>query len=348
LVFRTKRGYFGIQTSKNQNKTSTMKCLLSFTFVGLVSLSVSAIELPYKHLKKSYETEYDKTLERAERWMKLLPNNPAPYYYASLLHFEGAQKESSVRKRYLGLVKSMRYASELEKQADQTFLTLVAWDTITPFMKSFTEKVSEELKAEDLTKLSAIIDKKARRFDWMNDSEIASNSDTEGTESTPETMLSTMKNGQYFGMPSGLEQIESFDLQSEKEVLDYVNKERAKQGMQPLEWDDDLARAARYHAFDMGTQNYFNHDSHDRSRAGRLNKVGGTFARIKTFYTASFANSENIAAGNRGAHDTYMQWFNSPGHYANMFNSSSAKVGIGVVYVPDSDYGYYWVMNTAL
>lgn len=325
-----------------------MKCLLSFTFVGLVSLSVSAIELPYKHLKKSYETEYDKTLERAERWMKLLPNNPAPYYYASIIYFEGAQNESSARKRYLGLAKSMRYAKELEKYGDEEFLTLVAWDTITPFMKSFTETVSNELKEEELFELSAIIEKKARRFDWMEDSKVVEVNANVEVANAPKVPTSTLKNGQYFGMPSGKEQIESFSIQSEKEVLEYLNKERVKQGMQPLEWDEDLARAARYHAFDMASQNYFNHNSYDRSQSGKLNEVGGTFARIKSFYTASFANSENIAAGNKGAYDTYMQWFNSPGHYANMFNADSEKVGIGVIYNPDSDFGYYWVMNTAM
>lgn len=242
----------------------------------------------------------------------------------------------------------MRYAKELEQHGNPEFLTLVAWDTITPFMRSFTETVSNELKDEELYKLSAIIEKKARRFEWMDNSNVVEISENESNEIVPEVLTSTLKNGQYFGMPSGAEQIESFNMKSEKEVLEFVNEERAKQGMQPLEWDEDLARAARYHAFDMGSQNYFNHDSYDRSQSGKLDKIGGTFTRIKTFYKASFANSENIAAGNQGSYDTYMQWFNSPGHYANMFNANSAKVGIGVVYVPDSDYGYYWVMNTAL
>lgn len=333
------------QELANQN---AMKNLLSLTVAGLLSLSAYSFELPYKQLKKSYETDYDKTLERAERWIQLLPNNPAAYYYASLIHFEEAQTQATVRKRYLRLVKSLRYARELEKTRNQEFMDLVAWDTLTPFIQSFTVNVSDELKEEELFKLADIVDRRARRFDWMDEDYGKEEVATTEVESKPEgTAMTGMRNGQYFGMPSGVEMVASHNIRSEREMLEYINKERLSQGMQALSWDENLARAARYHAFDMGSQNYFDHDSHDRNH-GKLKKVGGTFARIKTFYTDSFANSENIAAGNEGAHDTYMQWYNSIGHYENMFNSSSARIGIGVVYVPGSTYGYYWVMCTAL
>ncbi|PWL27085.1 MAG: hypothetical protein DCO96_12150 [Fluviicola sp. XM-24bin1] len=326
-----------------------MKNLLTIVMVGFVTLSCKAIELPYKQLKKSYETDYENTLDRAERWMKILPNNPAAYYYASLIHFEKAQEQTVVRKRYLGLVKSLKYARELEKTNHQEFLDKVAWDTLTPFVRVFTETVKEELDDAELYKLSAIVEKKARRFDWMEESVTVDLADH--NEKTEEAApVSTMRSGQYFGMPNGTEMIPSYNIRSEREMLEYINAERLKQDMPALEWDEDLARAARYHAFDMGSQRYFDHDSYDSKDNAQKHheKVGGTFARIKSFYTASFVNSENIAAGNQGAHDTYMQWFNSKGHYENMFNKSSRKVGIGVVYVSGSPYGYYWVMNTAL
>jgi uncharacterized protein YkwD len=323
-----------------------MKNLLSILVVGLLSLSAHAIDFPYKQLKKSYESEYDKTLERAERWMKLLPSNPAPYYYASLIYFEQAQGQTAVRKRYLGLVKSLRYARELEKQEDQEFLDKVAWDTLTPFVKDFAETVTLELNDAELNKLSAIIERRARHFDWMEESSTVDLADNTYSKEASAT-VSTFRNGQYFGIPTGTELIPSEDATGEQRLLEYINEERLNQGMQVLEWDENLAQAARYHAFDMGSQDYFDHDSHDRSSGDKLKKVGGTFERIKKFYTESFANSENIAAGNAGAHSTYMQWYNSKGHYENMFNSSSGKIGIGVVYIPGSTYGYYWVMNTA-
>lgn len=341
--------YYGVclQTSKNHKTSKMIKCLSSL-FLGLFVLSAHAVELPYKSLKKSYETDYEKTLEKAERWMKLLPNNPAPYYYASLIHFEKAQKQTTVRKKYLRLIKSLRYAQELENRNDDDFLTTVAWDTITPFIAMFTEKVNDSLKAQELYRLSAILEKKVRRFDWLNESTDRNIVASIAPESTPELLHTSGEyNGQFFGMPNGSEDVVSNDLKAEQEMLAHINEERIKQGMEPFEWDEDLARAARYHAFDMGTQNYFDHNSFDRTN-GKLKEVGGTFQRIRTFYTSSFANSENIAAGNKGAYDTYMQWFNSKGHYENMFNKSSRRIGVGVCFVPGSTYGYYWVMCTAL
>ena len=64
----------------------------------------------------------------------------------------------------------------------------------------------------------------------------------------------------------------------EKEILAIINSERKKQGMQELIWEEDLARAARYHAYDLATQKYFDHNSYDRKN-GKLIKVGGTFAK---------------------------------------------------------------------
>lgn len=126
-----------------------------------------------------------------------------------------------------------------------------------------------------------------------------------------------------------------------------INQERKSQGMGELEFVEDMARACRYQAFDMGSQAYFDHDSYDRDSRGNLVEVGETFYRIRRFYNETFSNAENIAAGNEGADETYLQWYNSKGHYENMFNPEAKKVGIGVVHVPDSPFLYYWVLCTA-
>lgn len=330
-----------------------MNRLLLVATCCTVALYSSAFQLPYKNLKKTYENHPDKCLERAESWMRLFPNNPAPYYYASLVHFEQAQEEEKTRKKYNELSKSLKYARELELLKMQSFLAKVEWDTLTPHIGSMVAEVKDALEEEDLNALSASLDKKARRFDWAESEKsrgeehytftiVPTNSNNSNT-----TTISGFRNGQYFGKPTGQEMITSYSVAGEREMLKYINAERIKQGMKELEWDEDLARAARYHAFDMGSQDYFSHDSQDLVN-GKLMEVNGTFERIKAFYKKSFVNSENIAAGNEGAKDTYMQWYNSPGHYANMFNKSSAKAGVGVCYVSGSSYGYYWVFCTAL
>ena len=150
----------------------------------------------------------------------------------------------------------------------------------------------------------------------------------------------------YYGLPIGNERIKSASITYEKEILGIINSERKKQGMQELIWEEDLARAARYHAYDLATQKYFDHNSYDRKN-GKLIKVGGTFERIHRFYSKTFVNSENIAAGSSNPGGTYNQWYKSPGHYKNMFNRKSKKVGIGLYYDKDSLYGYYWVFCNA-
>ena len=36
-------------------------------------------------------------------------------------------------------------------------------------------------------------------------------------------------------------------------------------------------------------------------------------------------------------------WMNSPGHKGNILGANFNHIGIGVVYVEGSSYGYYWV-----
>ncbi len=327
-----------------------MKFFLSTALCCVLTVHVSATQIPYKQLKKTYATDQQKCLERSERWMKILPNNPAGYYYASIIHFEQAKEQTSARKKYNELSKSLKYARELELLKVQSFLATVEWDTLTPVIGEFVLEVQTALEDEELYSLNTSLSKKIKRFDWSEPTRKPRNTETTVSTTSPnelaEVSTSSFSNGQYFGKPMGTEMIASYNLQSEREMVAYINAEREKQGMKPLVWEEGLAQAARYHAYDMGSQDYFNHTSKDRID-GNLTEVTGTFERIRAFYNDSFVNSENIAAGNEGAKDTYMQWFNSPGHYDNMFNSDSGKVGIGVCYVPGSTYGYYWVFCTA-
>ena len=55
-------------------------------------------------------------------------------------------------------------------------------------------------------------------------------------------------------------------------------------------------------------------------------------------------SGENIAAGNATADKTVLeQWRNSKGHYENMIRPQYTRIGIGLVHIPGSEYGYYWV-----
>ena len=54
---------------------------------------------------------------------------------------------------------------------------------------------------------------------------------------------------------------------------------------------------------------------------------------------------ENIARGNVTALDAYNAWYNSPGHYANMFNPDFKVIGIGYIQLPGSKFTHYWTTD---
>jgi uncharacterized protein YkwD len=143
--------------------------------------------------------------------------------------------------------------------------------------------------------------------------------------------------------PSGKEEITPQFAEQETKFISYLNTQRSKRKLKPLRINSQLMKAARYHAADMATEGYFNHDTHNIIK-GKIVKTMNTFDRVAKFYPG-FTNCENIAAGSTDYMSVYYQWFNSPGHKENMFNSTSDIIGVGCYYDEKSPFGYYWVMN---
>ena len=65
----------------------------------------------------------------------------------------------------------------------------------------------------------------------------------------------------YRGIPSGTENPLIQNLDFEKEVLNLVNEIRIKHKLEPVVWQEDLARASRYHAQDMAFDDYMEHET---------------------------------------------------------------------------------------
>ena len=145
------------------------------------------------------------------------------------------------------------------------------------------------------------------------------------------------------GKPSGNEDVPSSDKIAEMKFVEILNKERKKRGLSVLKVDYNLCRAARYHSYDMGVQSYFEHATYDRNLVnGNLEPVCKTFDRIRVFGACS---GENIAAGNSSPENTYTQWYNSPGHYRNMFDPKWNRIGIGYIKIEGSPYTHYWTTD---
>lgn len=118
-------------------------------------------------------------------------------------------------------------------------------------------------------------------------------------------------------------------LIDKQQLLDLVNEQRTKgckcgdtdmPPVEPLEWDNELERAAKAHSIDMNAEGYFSHTSLD----------GSSFAdRIKgTDYEGS-PGGENIAMGYSDEDSVISGWLNSAGHCRNIMNGSFSHMAVG-------------------
>lgn len=115
----------------------------------------------------------------------------------------------------------------------------------------------------------------------------------------------------------------------EMKMLQMVNEERAKAGLQPVQADPELARVARAHSQDMFRRGYFAHENPDGQ---------DPFDRMRQANVKFRAAGENLALAQtlEIAHTNLM---NSPGHRANILNPAFGRLGIGIL-----DGGYYGIM----
>jgi uncharacterized protein YkwD len=114
----------------------------------------------------------------------------------------------------------------------------------------------------------------------------------------------------------------SIQNSAEDKILQLMNEKRTEAGLQPLTIDNTLVQVARYKSDDMIQNNFFSHTNPDGTKwTNWLQTIGYD-------YTSS---GENIAYNNSDPVELFNQWWNSPGHRANMMNEKYNKVGIGVI-----------------
>lgn len=120
----------------------------------------------------------------------------------------------------------------------------------------------------------------------------------------------------------------------EQQVVDLVNKERAAVGLPALKVNSQLSAVAEKKAEDLRDKNYFDHQSQT---------YGSPFDMMRQFGITYTAAGENIARGQKTPSEVMNGWMNSPGHRANILNSSYTEIGVG--YVTDSRGTTYWVQH---
>jgi uncharacterized protein YkwD len=335
----------------------------------IIPFLLSKEERTYKKLNKIYEKNTEKAFVLAKKLSAKDKTLASPYYFQFLVYQKKADKTNLAKDQAPLLTNAISMGSAFENRAGESLLTTTDFDNKKAILK---EKVISCLKllrndAKNKTKFKKLRDKSLTFFKDLPE-DVTSNVDPKKEaeekaklaalekEKNIQTQLADLKHAfpenstdakqvNFSKKPTGKENLPSYNEDEELKLIEIVNKARIEKNLQPLTIDPDLVRVARYHALDMAKEDYFSHESQNKVN-NKLTKSIGAFERIKLFYPTG-GNSENIHAGSEDAQGAYDAWFNSPGHYENLFGASSQKVGIGFMKDENSEYNYYWVFCTS-
>lgn len=329
-----------------------MRTLLISTLLFFTFSTGWANEKLYNKLNKLYLTDRTKCMEQSKKIMKKKATESIPYYFASAIYYDKSKESQTLRGTYLQMYRAVSSAAKFEKYSGDTERNLVHWDEHIISLKNRSEKLIKALNRNEMEDLSHNLTENllkvgsiAAYFETEKESDdFLDRSLASKAEDTKHTVDFVKVEGHYYGLPQGNERISSADNAKELELLKLINEERARRHLPALTWNEDLANASRYHAYDQGTQGYFSHASNDKIN-NELVVVGSTFDRIRKFYKGS-PSGECIAAGNLSAEKTVDQWLRSDSHAKILLDPSARHVGAGFVQVEGSPYNYYWVLAT--
>ena len=158
------------------------------------------------------------------------------------------------------------------------------------------------------------------------------NSDSGNTENKPDNSDSgsTDNKPDNNGSDSTDNKPADTELSFARQVVELVNKERAKAGVSPLTIDTGLESAALVRTREIQTS--FSHTRpNGNSFATAIQEAGVTYRR----------SGENIAWGQRTPEAVVNAWMNSDGHRANILNKNFSRIGVG--YLTNGSGTPYWV-----
>jgi uncharacterized protein YkwD len=335
----------------------------------IIPFLLSKEERTFKKLNKVYEKNTEKAFVLAKKISAKDKTLASPYYFQFLVYQKKADKTHIAKEQAPLLINAITMCGAFEKRAGESLLATTDFESKKSTLK---EKVISCLKllkndTKNKSKFKKLRDKSVEFFsDMPQDVVTIIDSKKEAEEKAKlaaiekekniENQLANLKHEfpsnaidskqvNFSKKPTGSENLASFNEAEELKMIDILNRARLEKNLQPLTIDPDLVRVARYHAMDMAKENYFSHESQNKVK-NKLTKSVETFERIKLFYPTG-GNSENIHAGSADAEGAYEAWFNSPGHYDNLFSETSQKVGIGFMYDVNSENKYYWVFCTS-
>lgn len=120
----------------------------------------------------------------------------------------------------------------------------------------------------------------------------------------------------------------------QNQVVQLVNQQRAANGLKALTVNSSLTKTATLKSEDMAKLNYFDHQSPT---------YGSPFDMMKQYGITYRSAGENIAMGQKTPQQVMDGWMNSPGHRANILNSSYTQIGVGIA--KNSQGQYIWTQQ---
>ncbi len=119
----------------------------------------------------------------------------------------------------------------------------------------------------------------------------------------------------------------------ETALLELVNRERGKAGLEPLKFSARLTAVARDHSHDMATRNYFSHGGPDGDGpADRIRAAGLVYNNIgENIYMEKFPDLAGMPER------AVKGWLASPRHRENMLSPVFRDSGIGVARSADGE-----------
>ena len=297
--------------------------LFLFSFIATLGYSQSIQEHRWVQKMEQWyaQGDYDKLMDRAEKWRKRnRPNRPPSWvfsYYKSKGYFGMAATETG-RRRASYLKKGMGLLRQVNKRDREG-----QWQGLD---EAFTAQSRATLAHEGQLLLQAGNPTGASSYYRV----------------LAEVYHDTTRTYRLLEDRAVIRDYPISRRSSQEEViawyiLEQVNELR-KTGCEcggewmppvpPVAWDSTLAETGRLHSTDMHDQEYFDHTGRDGSkpwdRAGRLG------------YRSS-SMGENIAHGYHNEAAVFRGWRYSPGHCKNMMAAGFKDMGVG-------RYDDYWTM----
>ncbi|MET3697681.1 uncharacterized YkwD family protein [Bacillus oleivorans] len=117
----------------------------------------------------------------------------------------------------------------------------------------------------------------------------------------------------------------------ERAAVEWTNRERQRNGLQPLRLNEKACDIARLKSQDMRDKQYFSYTSPT---------YGTPLEMMRNFHLQFRIAAGNHAAGPETAEEVVRQWMESPEHRSHIVNPEFTEIGVG--YVDGGILGSYW------